>query len=104
IIETERLDHSELRETNPAIVHVTITPFGLDTPWSGRKGNDLIGTAAGGLAWVCGSPDDPPNQPGADQAFKMAGLAAAAGAVIALTGRDRQATDGVHLDISIQEA
>jgi crotonobetainyl-CoA:carnitine CoA-transferase CaiB-like acyl-CoA transferase len=105
VIETERLDDAELRATNPRVVHVTITPFGLDTPWNDRVGSDLVGAASGGLAWVCGSPDDPPNQPAGDQAYKLAGLAAAAGAVIALTGVERHSAGvGVHLDISVQES
>ena len=105
MVETEAMDDDALRAVRPDLVHVTISPFGLGGAWSTRRGSDLIGVASGGLAWVCGSPEDPPNQPGGDQAFKMAGLAAAAGTLIALTGRDRQGGHaGVHLDISVQDA
>ena len=105
VVETERLDHGALRRLNGRIVHVTITPFGLDGPWSTWKGNDLVASAASGLAWVCGRPGDPPNQPGADQAYKMGGLAAAYGTMAALHGLSASAGAGaVHLDISLQVA
>lgn len=105
LIETEVIDDAELRGRNPSLIHVTVTPFGLEGPWAGRKGNDLVASAAGGLAYVCGSPGDPPSQPGADQSYKMAGLTAATGVVIALTGRAGQPGElGVHLDISVQES
>lgn len=100
IVETERLGHDALLAANPAIVHATITPFGLGDPRTAWKGNDLIATAAGGLAWVCGKPGDPPNQPGADQGAKMTGLATAFGVLAALHG----GVAGVHLDISMQVA
>lgn len=105
VVETERLDHARVVTANPRSVHVTITPFGLDGPRSEWAGNDLTAVAAGGLAWVCGKPGDPPNQPGADQGHKMAGLAAAAGTVMALRGlRQQPDAAGVHLDISAQLA
>lgn len=105
VVEAEMLDHSELAAVNPSLVHVTVTPFGLGRPWTGRKGSDLVGAASGGLAWVCGAREDPPNHPGGDQAYKLAGLAAACAALTALTGRElRESRPGVHLDISVQEA
>lgn len=105
LIETEALDHSALIELNPQLIHATISPFGLDGPWSKRKGNDLIASASSGLAWVSGAPRDPPTQAGADQSYKMAGLVAAAGLLIALHGRKRSSqSGGTHLDISVQES
>lgn len=99
VVETERLDPDEVRAAHPGIVHVTITPFGLDGPWTHWRGNDLIASAASGLAWVCGKPGDPPNQPGGDQAANMTGLVAACGTVFAL-----HAGVATHLDISMQTA
>ena len=46
VVETERLPHATLRRLNGRIVHVTITPFGLDGPRSSWKGNDLVACAA----------------------------------------------------------
>lgn len=102
VVETERLDPQWVRRHNPQIVQVTVTPFGLDGPHASWLGSDLIGVASGGLAWVCGSRDDPPAQPGGDQAHKLAGLAAAAAVAVGLTGRERR-RGGVHIDLSVQE-
>lgn len=105
VIETERLDHDELRAINPHLVHVTATPFGLTGSWSDRRGNDLVTSAASGLPYICGSPGDPPSQPGGDQAAKLTGMAVASAVAIALAGRE-QSPDraGVHLEVSMQEA
>jgi crotonobetainyl-CoA:carnitine CoA-transferase CaiB-like acyl-CoA transferase len=104
IVETEGLSHAEVRRRNPAAIHVTVTPFGLDGPRTGWRATDLISAAAGGLAFLCGERDGPPLRPGADQAHKLAGLAAAAAAAIALAGRDRAAGQpGVHIELSVQD-
>jgi crotonobetainyl-CoA:carnitine CoA-transferase CaiB-like acyl-CoA transferase len=101
-MESLGLGWEQTQITNPALVRVSVTPFGLDNPWRERTTSDLVSGASGGLVWVCGSPEDPPNQPGGDQAYKMASLAAATGAMIAITGRDFDGI-GTHLDISIQD-
>ena len=49
LFETEALADRPLRELNPGLIHVTVTPFGLKGAWSKRKANDLIASAAGGL-------------------------------------------------------
>jgi len=104
IVETERLHHAEVSKRNPSAIHVTVTPFGLEGPRACWRATDLISVAAGGLAFLCGERDGPPLRPGGDQAHKLAGLAAAAAAVIALAGRDRSARHpGVHVDLSVQE-
>lgn len=105
IIETECLDHDEVASRNPSAIHVTVSPFGLDGERAHWRATDLTCVAAGGLAYVCGSQDGPPLRPGGEQAHKLAGLAAAAAAVIALHGRDRSpASAGIHLDIAVQDA
>ena len=97
------LGYEQLRERNPALQYVTITPFGQDGPLAGYRGNDLIGAAASGVMYLNGFPEDPPNAPGAEQAFHMASLAAVSTLLVALVGRDRG--DGGHrIDVSIQEA
>ena len=105
LVETERLDDDGLQAINPHLVHVTVTPFGLTGPWANRAGSDLIAIAAGGLAHICGSPGDPPSQPGADQAYRLGGMAAAAAVAIALSGREQDAERrGVHVEVSLQRA
>lgn len=105
IVETERLDDAELRAINPQLVHVTATPFGLTGAWSDRRANDLVANAASGLPYICGSPGDPPSQPGGDQAAKLTGMAVASAVAIALAGREQDADRrGVHLEVSMQQA
>jgi crotonobetainyl-CoA:carnitine CoA-transferase CaiB-like acyl-CoA transferase len=105
IVETERLEPAAVTARNPSAVHVTVSPFGLDGPRAQWRATDLISVAAAGLAFVCGDPAGPPVQPGADQAHKLAGLAAAAAVAIALAGRDRSPGRlGVHIDLSVQDA
>lgn len=99
------LGHDELRRTNPNLIQVSVTPYGLDGEWRDRTATDLTAGASGGLVWVSGEPRSTPVQGGADPSYAMAGLTAASGAVIALTGRWRNpAQGGVHIDVSLQEA
>ncbi|MCP3988464.1 MAG: hypothetical protein GY724_05305, partial [Actinomycetia bacterium] len=60
---------------------------------------DLTLTAAGGLTWLCGHPDDPPNQPAGDLGWKQISLAAAE-AAMALIMSNRRAGRGGHVVIS----
>ncbi len=99
------LDPADLRARNPRLIHVSVTPFGRETPWRDRRANDLVAGAAGGLAWVSGNTDEPPLQGAGMPSFTMASLVAATGVLIALAARDRDPDGaGTHLDVSLQEA
>lgn len=99
------LGYESLRELNPALLYTTITPFGQIGPMRHYRGNDLVGVATSGLMWLNGFPEDPPNQPGAEQAYHMASLVAASSTLVALYGRDGRADgDGQRIDVSMQEA
>ncbi len=97
------LDYHSLRDSNSGLTYVSVSPFGQDGPWSGRSGNDLIAAASGGILGISGAPGAAPIQGNADPSYKMAGLAAASGALVSLHGV-RQGAPGVHVDISVQEA
>ena len=112
LIETERpgvmdalgIGYEALRSTNPSLIYATVTPFGQEGPLRDYKGSDLIGVASGGLMWLNGFPEDPPVQPGAEQAYHMASLVAAASIATAIAGRGRGAGGaGQRVDVSIQE-
>ena len=100
------LGHSALRAVRPGLVHCSVTPFGLFTPWRARKANDLVAGAAGGLIQVSGEPTGLPMQGAAHPSYTMAGLAAASAIAIALHQRDfgNGHGAGVHIDLSLQEA
>ncbi|HEY7269837.1 MAG TPA: CoA transferase, partial [Dehalococcoidia bacterium] len=98
------LDESRIRAANARIILVAISPYGRTGPYSRRSANDLTAAAAGGLIQVSGRPDQTPVQAAADQSYKMAGLIAATGAMLALTGQEVQGMAGGTLDVSLQEA
>ena len=110
IVQTRGLSESGLgyeavRELNPAIVYVSVTPFGPDTPWADRKGSDLIAAAASGLLHLSGDAGDPPAQAPGEQSYTMASLVAATGTLIAIEGRRRRPNgEGARVDVSVQEA
>ena len=99
------LGYEAMSKRNPGLIHVSITPHGEEGPWRDRKGNDLTASASSGLMFVAGQTYDPPTVAGGDQSYKMASLAAASGAMIALWGR-RSDPDGggAHISVSVQEA
>jgi crotonobetainyl-CoA:carnitine CoA-transferase CaiB-like acyl-CoA transferase len=64
---------------------------------------DLTLTAAGGLVWLCGETDDPPNHPAGDLGFKQVSLVAAEAALALVTAARRTGRAG-HVVVSAQEA
>lgn len=99
------LGFDALCEVNPALVYGTVTPFGQEGPMRDYRAPDIVASAMSGLMYLNGDPDDPPNQPGSEQAFHMASLALVSGAMIALIGGERAPTrSGTRVDVSVQEA
>jgi crotonobetainyl-CoA:carnitine CoA-transferase CaiB-like acyl-CoA transferase len=96
------LGYDRLRATNPGLVLVSITPFGQTGPYRHFKANDLIGVATGGMMSINGEPHRPPCTSPLAQAYQMASLHAAFGALLAL--RERAASGrGQHVDVSMQD-
>lgn len=87
----------------PHAAHIVVTPFGLTGPWRDRVADDLVISAAGGMAWLCGRRDGPPKAPPCDQAVQLAGAHAAIAALLAVLAADRDGA-GQLVDISAQEA
>lgn len=87
----------------PHVAHIVVTPFGLTGPWRDRIADDLVISAAGGMAWLCGRRDGPPKCPPRDQALQLAGTHAAIAALLAVLAADRDGV-GQLADISAQEA
>ncbi|MGE5596628.1 MAG: CaiB/BaiF CoA transferase family protein [Hyphomicrobiales bacterium] len=97
------LGYDDLAAINPALIYVSVTPFGQDGPLAGRPATDLTLEAAGGLLGLQGDGDRPPVPVGFPQASFHGGAQAAADAVIALHERSRSGL-GQHLDVSMQAA
>ena len=92
----------DLNARHPRLVHVSITPFGVDGPLAAAPAAEVTVEAAGGLVGLQGDGDRPPVPMGAmPQAAFHAGAQAAADVVIALCERERSGR-GQHLDVSAQ--
>lgn len=105
-MEEEGVSWEQLREVNPRLILVSITPFGLTGPYRNYAATDIVSWSAGGLAYLNGagpgSDDLPPLKPFGHQAEFQAGLNAAVSALGALYGR-RRTGRGQHVVVSAQE-
>ncbi|WP_419943872.1 CoA transferase [Candidatus Poriferisodalis sp.] len=109
VVETERpgrlaelgLDHAEMSAVNPALVQVSITPFGRTGPRAHWLGSDLAAAAMGGMMALTGLADRPLNVWGR-QAYNYAGFVAATSGVAAATSA-RLTGRGAHVDLSVHE-
>jgi benzylsuccinate CoA-transferase BbsE subunit len=97
------IGYSALSQINPRVILTSITPFGQTGPYRDFKTCDLVSMALSGYVYLTGDPDRPPVRIGFPQAYLHAGMAAAAGTMVA--HHHRQLTgDGQWVDVSIQEA
>jgi crotonobetainyl-CoA:carnitine CoA-transferase CaiB-like acyl-CoA transferase len=95
------LGYDELAALNPALVYVSISPFGQGGPKAGWAATDLtVHAASGGMA-LNGEPDRAPLRPGGISAWTYAGVEAAGAALIAHFARVRSGR-GQHVDVSAQ--
>ncbi len=102
-LETFGLTDARLNEIIPALVTVSVTPFGRTGPYRHYKGSDAIANATGGFLF--GQGDNAKGQCTAPShlAYQMAGTMAA---LLGLAGiRHARATGaGQRIDMSLQEA
>jgi crotonobetainyl-CoA:carnitine CoA-transferase CaiB-like acyl-CoA transferase len=97
------LGYSALSQINSRLILTSITAFGQTGPYRDYKTSDLVSMALGGYVYLTGDPDRPPVRIGFPQAYLHAGMAAAAGTMVA--HYHRQLTgEGQRVDVSIQEA
>jgi crotonobetainyl-CoA:carnitine CoA-transferase CaiB-like acyl-CoA transferase len=97
------LDYTALAAINPALIMVSITPFGQHGPYAHYKAPDLVGIAMSGFMYVTGEPDRAPVRIGFPHFYLHGAGVGASGAMVAhmhrvLTGQ------GQHVDVSCQEA
>jgi len=96
------LAFDNLKEHNPRLIMVSISPFGQSGPYSQFHSSELVSAAMGGQVYLNGEPGRPPIQPPVPLASSLACLNAVTGILLAV--RQRHTTGrGQYLDISIQE-
>ncbi len=92
----------DLRAERPALVVVSLTPFGQTGPYAGYKATNIVAHAMGGIMSLTGAADRPPLVNGGSQAFYLAGLNGFSAALTAYFGALVHG-EGDWLDISAQE-
>lgn len=97
------LGYDALGALNPALIYVSITPFGQDGPKAHWAATDLTILAAAGPLGLSGDDDRAPVRISLPQAFLHASADAAGGALVALHERNRSGL-GQHIDISAQQS
>ena len=97
------LGPARLREANPQLVHVRVTPFGSDGPMADAPAADLTIAALGGPVALQGHPDRAPLRISAPQVWRHAGAEAALAALVG-HARVRTTGGGVFIDVSAQAA
>lgn len=95
--------YADLAAINPALVAVSITPFGQDGPKAHYAESDLIIMAASGPLVLTGDDDRAPVRVSVPQGYAHASAQAAVAALIA--HHERQGSGrGQHVDVSAQQA
>jgi len=97
------LGPDSLRSINPALLFLSVSPFGQTGPYARHPATDLTLAAAGGLLNMQGNGDRPPIPVGLPETVHLGAVQAAADVLSALYGRTRTGR-GQHLDCSLQAA
>jgi len=97
------LDPAWVAAVNPQLVHVTVSPFGIDGPKAAWPASDLTVLASACQLAVTGDPDRAPVRTAVPQAWLHAGAEAACAALLGLHQRLRS-DRGQRVDVSAQVA
>jgi crotonobetainyl-CoA:carnitine CoA-transferase CaiB-like acyl-CoA transferase len=93
------LTGDEARRRHPGLVCTTITPFGMTGPLAGAPAHDITICSLGAITNAVGEPGREPLTPPLSLSSYQAGIAAAAGSLLALFERTSSGL-GQHVDIS----
>ena len=81
-------DAEALREANPGLITLSITPFGLSGPYADWRSTPLASLALGGYLYLSGEPEREPLMLPGYQAQRLAGMKGYAGVMLALRARE----------------
>ncbi|MFF5229934.1 CaiB/BaiF CoA transferase family protein [Dactylosporangium sp. NPDC000521] len=96
------LDAATLRSTYPGLVHVSVSGFGPNGPYSNKKAYDLLIQCEAGLVSITGTPETP-SKVGIPVADIAAGMYAYAGTLASLVRRGLTG-EGATVEVSMLEA
>lgn len=96
------IDVEALRRERPALVAVSMTPFGQDGPYADWESTPAVSFAMGGIMSLTGHPSRPPLKNAGSQAYYLAGLNGFSAALTAYFARLLHG-EGDWIDISAQE-
>ncbi len=102
-LEAKGLGYESLRRSSPALIYVSITPYGQEGPYRDFRAFDLELMAAGGAMSLAGAQDGEPMRVSVPQAPMWVGVEAAMGALTALAYRSVTGR-GQRVDVSAQAA
>ncbi len=102
-LEAIGLDFERLRQANPRIVSVQITPYGCDGPYADFPASDLTIAALAGPMSLQGTPERAPVRVSVPQVWRHTGAEAAASALIA-HARMLRTGEAQFVDVSAQAA
>ncbi len=97
------ISHDDLVALQPTVVHVQVTPFGLDGPRSLDPAAEITLAALGGPATLQGPEDRPPVKASIPQVWRHTGAESAVAGLVA-HGRMRTTGSPQHVDVSAQAA
>ncbi|MBI2851470.1 MAG: CoA transferase [Chloroflexi bacterium] len=98
------LGYKALEKINPAVIMVSITPYGPTGPYKDWKTSDIVAWAMGGEMNLVGDADRPPiRMSGHSQVFLQSGSDGAMGALAALWGR-WSTGQGQQVDVSVLDS
>lgn len=104
-LDAHGLDLAALSDKHPALVVVSVTPFGLTGPWRNYRANNLVSIAAGGPLILSGYDDRtiPPICPGGPQADHTGASFGVSGLMMALLER-KQTGEGQLVDVAVHDS
>ncbi|WP_134323836.1 CaiB/BaiF CoA-transferase family protein [Cumulibacter soli] len=90
-------------EEHPDVALVLLDPFPPDSPFNGETATDLLLSAAGGLAWLCGGAEGRPEQPKELLSQSYAAISASLAGLLGVNARALQGRAG-WFEVTAQEA
>ncbi len=94
------IDAARLKALNPALINLSLTPFGLDGPYADWQATPLVSLALGGYLYLSGDEAREPLMLPGYQAQRLAAMKGYAGVLLALRARD---VDGVGQPVQVSE-